>query len=644
MFARTVTLSLCLASTLVCALTTARAPAEESKDTWVQITSPNFIVASNAGEREARHVAQEFEQIRGVFHAAFPKLRLDPGKPIIILAAKNENTMKLLLPDFWEQKNHVHPAGLYQSGEEKHYVAVRTDTQGENRYHIVYHEYTHALLHLNFTGLPLWLDEGLAEFYGNTGILGNDIQLGKIDEYHLTLLRQSKLIPIDQLLQVDHRSPYYNEQNRASIFYAESWALVHYLLLDPEPRKRDLLAHFLQAWDKTGNQVEAAQQAFGDLKKFGQVVEAYARQGSFYVGNIKSTIQTDEKSYASRILSAAEATTMRGDFYANTQRPKEAREALEAGVKLDEKLAVAHGNLGAFYYRQGETTDAARELQRAIDLDSKGFETWFLAATLGLRKPDGLPDSFPDPLTSVEKSIALNPNFAPAASLQANLYSMDPGKEKQALAAAQRAVKLEPGTFVYVLNYGLILINTGHLEDARILSGRLTTAAKSPTEVFMARSLEERVESSSKFSAEHHSAGAESISTDEVREARDNSHFSTSQNSSKPTASGSLNTASDGNAASSAKNATVDYHTVQSEILATDCSVSPGAVLMLSSPAKTLNLHVTSIAKLSESEGDKSGASKIPECEKWKSRRVKATYIDTPTGEFDGEVVSIQFF
>jgi len=68
---------------------------------WIEVRSPHFLVYSNAGEREARPIADQFEQIRGLFHAAFANLRVDPAQPVLILAAKNENTMKILLPEDW---------------------------------------------------------------------------------------------------------------------------------------------------------------------------------------------------------------------------------------------------------------------------------------------------------------------------------------------------------------------------------------------------------------------------------------------------------------------------------------------------------------------------------------------------------------
>jgi len=38
------------------------------------------------------------------------------------------------------------------------------------------------------------------------------------------LLRSSPLLPLDTLFEVDQTSPHYNEQTRATIFYAQSWA------------------------------------------------------------------------------------------------------------------------------------------------------------------------------------------------------------------------------------------------------------------------------------------------------------------------------------------------------------------------------------------------------------------------------------
>ena len=48
---------------------------------------------------------------------------------------------------------------------------------------------------------------------------------------------QEKWLPIGILATVDHQSAYYNEADKAGIFYAESWALMHMLYFDPRYRE-----------------------------------------------------------------------------------------------------------------------------------------------------------------------------------------------------------------------------------------------------------------------------------------------------------------------------------------------------------------------------------------------------------------------
>src|SRR5260370_1055391 len=145
-------------------------------------------------------MADQFEQIRNMFHSAFSSLRVDPPQPIVIVAAKNENTIRLFLPEEWEVKGHIHHAGMYQPAQDKDYVVLRLDTEGDNPFHTLYHEYTHPLLRLNFLNLPLCLNDLLPEFFGHSTLGNKNIKTLTITPAHLYLLNQSKLIPIETLL------------------------------------------------------------------------------------------------------------------------------------------------------------------------------------------------------------------------------------------------------------------------------------------------------------------------------------------------------------------------------------------------------------------------------------------------------------
>src|SRR5260370_22539899 len=124
-----------------------RAEGSDRPDTWIRVRSPHFVVASDVGEKRARRIAQQFEQLRRVFRSSFPSFRADPGQPILIVAVKDEDTMKEWLPQYWEGKGHLHPSGLYAGQEDKHFVLLRMDSTEENPYHTISHQYPHAFLH-----------------------------------------------------------------------------------------------------------------------------------------------------------------------------------------------------------------------------------------------------------------------------------------------------------------------------------------------------------------------------------------------------------------------------------------------------------------------------------------------------------------
>ena len=157
MMARRIALLLLLVST--------RAGARDAP-AWVEVRSPHFSVVTDAGEREGRRLADQFERMRWVFQTLFPKANVDPIAPIVVIAVKNQKGMQALEPEAYLAKGQLTIAGLFLRAPDKNYILARTDVEGEHPYSTVYHEYTH--LELGTEGMPLWLNEGLAEFFQNT--------------------------------------------------------------------------------------------------------------------------------------------------------------------------------------------------------------------------------------------------------------------------------------------------------------------------------------------------------------------------------------------------------------------------------------------------------------------------------------------
>jgi Flp pilus assembly protein TadD len=596
---------------------------------WVEIHSPHFTVVTNAGEKEGRRVADQFEQIRVLFHTALPNLRVDPAQPVLILAAKNEATMKALLPENWEVKGHVHPAGLYQPGEDKHYVVLRLDSEGANPFHALYHEYAHAILHLNFGELPLWLDEGLAEFYGNSKLSDKESRVGTIDETHLYILQQNKLLPIEVLLNVSHSSSQYNEANRASVFYAESWALVHYLLLDSEAQQRQLLKNFLNAWDKGANQLEAAQQAFGDLQRFGKVIEGYSRQTLFHVALVKNTQQAAEKDYTARGLTAGEVLSLRGDCASHRNQLNQAQPLLEQALQLEPALALAHEAMGYYKYRKDENGGADQEMLKAMELGSRSFVAPYYHGMLLLREGPLTAERVQQAVKSLQAATQLNPQFAPAFEGIARAYASSPETSKDAVGPAIQAVKLDPGEHAYTINLIYVLLNNDRTADARELTKRLVSKAASPAEAQTAKDLLQRIEEHERWAARK--AEMEAAALNAKAKAR-------ASNPSEPANTVAVAVKPAAPAGPTATDPTLLMAT-EGTIGAMECSHKP-AVMVTLRGNKPLRFHAADFraVSVSGSRGDVPG---LDSCDAWKGRKVRLWFLPVKDKVYMGEITDI---
>ena len=469
---------------LLIALACAQPVTAQKEEVWTEIRSPNFIVVSNGGEKLARRVADQFEQFRATFQRALPRARVDLGKPLVIFAAKNEKTLRTLLPAYWERKGSVHPVGVFLPGEEKLYVALRTDAVGETPYGVVYHEYIHALVNLNFETIPVWLNEGFAEYYANT-VLGNKtVGLGRPDSNSVLFLRQEKLLPLDVLFAVDHKSPHYNERNKASIFYAQSWALIHYFMVEDWKAEKKRLGVYMDLLFERVEPTEAARRAFGDLKALEKALARYVQRNTFQFFELKAPAEIDEAAFPMRALSPAESAALRGDFYVRTRRPQEARALLEEAIRLDPQNALAHESIGLLHLWQNDVDAASEWFDKAARFDSQSYMALYFSAMMGVRRnlASGNTDEIEARLTRV---IQLNPQFAPAHSTLASLYTFREETRDKALVHAKRAMELEPGVLAHRINLASVLLRMERMDEAIAMARSAQDSAASPEELQM---------------------------------------------------------------------------------------------------------------------------------------------------------------
>jgi len=97
------------------------------------------------------------------------------------------------------------------------------------------HECTHALLHTNLSMVPLWLDEGLAEYFEMPA------QLRAFDHPHFRKLRFNRLFGMIPSIETLEACRDLTEMGGAE--YRFAWAWVHFMLHGPLPVHRALVRY-----------------------------------------------------------------------------------------------------------------------------------------------------------------------------------------------------------------------------------------------------------------------------------------------------------------------------------------------------------------------------------------------------------------
>lgn len=452
--------------------------AQAKQETWVEVRSPNFVVLSDAGEKQARKTAIQFEQIRSLFRQNFQFASKAPSPVITIFAVKDDSSLRELLPEYWA-KGHAHPAGIFFSRLNQFYVAIQLDAPGENPYMGIYHEYYHSISLPFFPGMPVWLAEGLADFFGNTRIDGNKAYMGDPDAGLIQLLRQERLIPLDVLFSVDHSSPYYNESNKISIFYAESWALTHYLFIGDGGAHRQLLTNYLTLLGQGATQHDAAAKAFGDFGKLQVALQEYVQNERYYDLHAPAPPKLADADLSARTLSEAEVDAERGGFAAIRGRLEDAKPLLEDAVRLDPKLPLAHQNLAILELSEGQGDKAIDSLSQAIALDPKNGTAHYLRAYVTASE-GGVIANNQQLEGDLRQTIAQDPTFAAPYAMLAVYLAATSDAFPEAFSLAKKAVELQPGTAEYQIDFAQVLIRMSRYNDAQLLLQRARIEAASP--------------------------------------------------------------------------------------------------------------------------------------------------------------------
>ncbi|HEX8494944.1 MAG TPA: FimV/HubP family polar landmark protein [Pyrinomonadaceae bacterium] len=435
---------------LFCLLLVAPLSSASAKDNWMSVRSKNFFLVGNANEKEIRRVAVRLEQFRDVLSRLL-KANLTSSTPTTVVVFKSRDVYKQFAPP--------NSAGYYISGPDMNYIALSAEqnTDDPHPFSTIFHEYVHFLVRNNLQEVPIWFNEGLAEYYSVLEVGDDDrkVQIGLPIGEHLYALRENKMLPLQTLFAVDHSSPYYNEKNKRGVFYAQSWAVVHYLLLGNEGKRQPQFSTFINLLLNNKSVEEAFQQAFQmDFVTLEKELKEYVKRRSYpgQVATFERKLEIDAE-MQSAALTEAEGQFYLGDLLLHAHQLERAEKFLQQAVKLDPNLSIAEASLGMLYMWKNNFAEAKRHLERAVAGNTSNYLVHYYYAMMLSREgmdASGMISSYPSELlekmrAELKKTIELAPTFAEGYRLLAFINLVAGDKTDEALALLKRAVALEPG-------------------------------------------------------------------------------------------------------------------------------------------------------------------------------------------------------
>jgi len=431
--------------------------AAQTRDSWRSVRTNHLYVIGNADADKLRQVAVWLE----FFHSAFARLVsrnvIDSSVPTTVIVFRDDASFTPFKPLYQGRPTNI--SGYFQPGDDVNYIALSLDPRGDP-FSTAFHEYVHLHLRDNVPSAPLWLNEGVAELYESLQFSGNEALIGTPKHNYLYLLRQVELLPLKTLFSIGHDSPHYNEQDKAGIFYGQSWALVHYLMLGDRGRQ-DQFKQFIQRINRGDDPAKAIEGTYGiTLDLLEEELRSYVRRGNLAAQRITGIDNPETYgSYTATERSAltdSEANYYLADLLLHNGRHNEAERGFKQAIAMDAGFTPAHAALGTLYVHQRRYPEAKKHLQRATSSPQSYLVHYLYAYVLSREgiSPTGEVSNYSRENAAAMReqllqSIKLAPNYAPAYYLLAVVNSVSGEHGDEALEMAQKAHQLTPSNKNY---------------------------------------------------------------------------------------------------------------------------------------------------------------------------------------------------
>jgi tetratricopeptide (TPR) repeat protein len=631
---------------------------------WIEVHSTHFSVLTDGGEKHGREVALRMEQMRSVFGQLILKEKLKMPVPITVVALRSDKQYGLIAP-----AKQSMAAGFYVPGSDRVYIILNLFEA--DPWQAVAHPLAHYLLNYNYPPAQGWFDEGLAEYFGSIHI-GKQVEIGADPElqpeWHedifdemrrdakapqsLTQLLSSPVwLSMVDLFTMKHDSSGTREGTHNTLYYAQSWMVVHYLL--NKNKMPEVGAYFdlalnqkvpvekamVQAFDMTPEQMEQAVKTyFNTLSGLGIALDQSKKPVANPVDiqqpdHFAIPFEADDLGMAVSPVKDEEAKAVIDDVMARI--PEHRDQALQDLQQLTEDPKdneAAHRGLAREYLRQRKFDAASDELDKATELNPRDPWIWYYRSALKYQKAQTTRQEMQG-LANMMQDLRAVADWYPELADAYNMLGMariEGGGFASALEAQRQAIALAPRNVEYQFNLGQIYVAGKKWDLARDVFTRLKAGPDRAAAAAAKQQLDD-LETLQKYGVRPQRAG------ESAAPAGAASSPSAGTNAPAVAASSAQDQDDDSDAAPKSAppkpGTTGPVQFLKGKIVSSDCTKPPEATVTILSGMTTYKMHASDYKSLLVIGEDQFS------CD-WKNRLVSVNY--RAMGKHEGELVSIE--
>lgn len=450
----------------------APASGEAAGRPWRQLETPNFTVISQLRDEPTRVWAEEFNQFTAELHRTFraERAHLPPLTVVLFARERDLNPYKPLRSD---GRGPAPTAGFFHHRGNWSVIGLAHGYTRQATRELIFHEGVHWFTSNDSANYPLWLAEGMAEVFSTFQQSRGSVRWGTDIPDHVRLLRTDEMMPLEKLLFMTREHPLFDERKRTGMFYAQSWAFVHYLMFGERDGSRDAISDYFDLLGTETHPDEAFRQAFGqDYAAMGDTLATYIRDGHYYkvsrpespAARITTTPQPASPAAVDVALARLAIATNRHDV---------ARPHVTQAIAFAPQQPAGYELLTLLEQEAGDDAGAHAACARAVELGSRDATTLFLFAFFSARaelNAGGIAEPAVRRIaTFYQEAIRESPMMAEAYQNFAALApSLGRGDDAD-LATLRQGARLFPHRGDIVLGLAMLVAQRGDRTTARKL-------------------------------------------------------------------------------------------------------------------------------------------------------------------------------